>query len=196
MPGSVLNANPPKRILKLANGDLKKIVIPLVIVLIVVSIDQLTKLWVLDALSDHKSIEIIGRFFMFTLVYNEGGALGTNFGSSTYYLITSLLILIFVFYYIFINRNLRQVAYPLSFIAGGAIGNIIDRFRIGKVIDFIDIDIFDINIFDYTLERWWTFNVADSAISCSIVFLLIYMVFVYPKNESKTISKPSADLTD
>lgn len=194
MPDSVLNANLLKRILKLANGDFKKIIIPLAIVLVVVFLDQLTKLWALDALSDHKSIEVIGRFFMFTLVYNEGGALGTNFGPSTYYLITSVLILFFVFYYIFINRNLRQIAYPLSFIAGGAIGNIIDRIRIGKVIDFIDIDFFDINIFDYTLERWWTFNIADSAISCSIVFLLIYMVFIYPKNESKTVAKPSADL--
>ncbi len=189
MPGSVLNANLPKRILKLANSDFKKIAVPLVIVLVVILIDQLTKFWALETLGNNNSIEVIGRFFMFTLVYNEGGALGTNFGPSTYYLIISILILFFVFYYIFINRHLSQIAYPLSFIAGGAIGNIIDRIRIGKVIDFIDVDFFDINLFDYTLERWWTFNIADSAISCSIVFLLIYMVFVYPKNESKTIPK-------
>ena len=110
---------------------------------------------------------------MFTLVYNEGGALGTSFGSSTYYLISSLLILTFVLYYVIINRRIASVAYPLSFIAGGAIGNIIDRLRLGRVIDFVDMDFFDINLFGYHLDRWWTFNVADAAISCSIVFLLV-----------------------
>jgi len=144
-------------------------------------VDQLTKLWAISCLSDKSSVEVLGRFLMFTLVYNKGGALGTNFGSSTYYLVSSLLILTIVLYYLVMNRNNTAIAYPLSFIAGGAIGNIIDRLRLGKVIDFLDMDFFNINLIGYHIDRWWTFNIADAAISCSIVFLLADIIFIRRK---------------
>ena len=98
--------------------------------------------------------------------------MGTNLGSSMYYLISASLILLFVLYYIYANRTKMILSVPLAFIAGGAIGNLIDRIAYGKVVDFIDIDFFDIDLFGFQLQRWWTFNIADSAISCSIVFLL------------------------
>ncbi len=133
------------------------------------------------------SVEVLGNFLMLTLVYNEGGALGTNFGSSTYYLISSILILTFVLYYLFLNRNSARIAYPLAFTAGGAIGNIIDRIRLGRVIDFFDVDFFNINLFGYHLDRWWTFNVADAAISCSIVFLLITIIFTRARHSTRAV---------
>lgn len=156
---------------------MKKIITPLVIVVSSVLIDQITKFWALHELASGNSIEVLGNFFKFTLVYNMGGAMGTNFGSPTYYLISSILILLFVLYYIYANSENKTLAYPLSFIAGGAIGNIIDRLVNGMVIDFIDIDFFDINIFGFYLERWWTFNLADAFISCSIVYLLYQIIF-------------------
>lgn len=114
---------------------------------------------------------------MLTLVYNQGGAMGTNLGSSTYYLIASSLILLFVLYYIYRHSNQRGLSLTLAFIAGGAIGNLIDRFRLGEVIDFLDVDFFDINFLGYHLQRWYAFNIADAAISCAIVWLLFTMVF-------------------
>jgi len=150
----------------------RHLVLPLAIIAFVVAFDQATKIWALDALSNGNPIEVIGQFFMFTLVYNEGGAMGTNLGSSNYYLISATLILLFVLYYIYANRAKMMLSVPLSFIAGGAIGNLIDRIAYGKVVDFIDVDFFDIDLFGFHLERWWTFNIADSAISCSIVYLL------------------------
>ncbi len=114
---------------------------------------------------------------MLTLVYNQGGALGTNLGSSTYYLVASSIILLSVLYYIYRHIHQRGLALTLAFIAGGAIGNLIDRFRMGQVIDFIDVDFFDINLFGYHLERWYAFNIADAAITCAIVWLLINMFF-------------------
>jgi signal peptidase II len=56
------------------------------------------------------------------------------------------------------------------------VGNIIDRIRLGSVIDFIDVDLPDIGLFGYELQRWWTFNIADSAITCGIVVLLVRMI--------------------
>ncbi len=56
-----------------------------------------------------------------------------------------------------------------------------DRVRIGKVVDFIDVDFFKINIAGFHMDRWWTFNIADSAITCALVFLIIKMLFARPK---------------
>jgi len=149
----------------------------LVILAGVVLLDQATKLWAVAALSNQPPVKVLGDFLMFSLVYNEGGAMGTRLGPSTYYLIMALIVLPFVFYYIYRNRHTPVVALPLAFIAGGAIGNLIDRIRFGQVVDFIDVDFFNISIGSFQLDRWWTFNVADSAISCAIVFLIIHMFF-------------------
>ncbi len=139
-------------------------------------IDQSTKLIAVAYLAENPPIKVLGELFMISLVYNYGGALGTSFGPSIYYLISSLFIFLFVLYYLYKSLDKQHIALPLAFISGGALGNIIDRVRIGKVIDFIDIDFVDINLFGYQLERWWTFNVADAAISCSIVYLLYHMI--------------------
>ena len=139
----------------------------------VVALDQVTKIWALTALADRGSVEVFGNFLMFTLVFNQGGALGTNFGSSIYYLIISILILPFLFYYIYRYRFQALMSWPLAFISGGALGNIIDRIYLGQVVDFIDIDFIDFNFFGQHIQRWWTFNIADAAISCGIVFLII-----------------------
>ena len=146
----------------------------------VVVLDQLTKIWAVNALTGQPSIQILGEFLMFTLVYNLGGALGTRLGSPTYYLVVALIIFPFIIYYLWHYRRQPVLAWPLAFIAGGAIGNIIDRIRIGKVVDFIDVDFFDINLFGFRLDRWWTFNIADAAIFCAIIFLLIYLTIHRP----------------
>jgi signal peptidase II len=143
----------------------------------VVLLDQLTKLWAVTALFGQPPLRILGDFLMFSLVYNEGGAMGTRLGPSTYYLIMALVVLPFVLYYIYRNRQTPVISFPLAFIAGGATGNLIDRIRFGQVIDFIDVDFFNISIGSFQLDRWWTFNLADSAISCAIVFLIIHMFF-------------------
>jgi signal peptidase II len=143
----------------------------------VVLLDQFTKLWAVTALFGQPPLRILGDFLMFSLVYNEGGAMGTRLGPSIYYLIMALIVLPFVLYYIFRNRQMPVISFPLAFIAGGAIGNLIDRIRFGQVVDFIDVDFFNISIGSFRLDRWWTFNVADSAISCAIVFLIIHMFF-------------------
>ena len=142
-------------------------------------VDQVSKILAVQSLAESTtgSIEVLGRFLMFSLVYNEGGAMGTNLGSSAYYLIASSLILLFLVYYIYLARSHRMFANTLAFIAGGAIGNIIDRIRLGRVIDFIDVDVPDVGLFGYELHRWWTFNIADAAITCAIILLLVRMIF-------------------
>jgi signal peptidase II len=141
-----------------------------------------------EYLAASEPVEVFGRFFMLTLVYNAGGALGSNLGSPTYYLISSMLILIVVLVYGWFHRQQPRLLIPLALVAGGATGNIADRIRLGQVIDFLDVDFFDINLGSYHLDRWWTFNVADAAISVAIVALLIHLLFtpLPPKVEEAT----------
>ena len=154
--------------------------------------DQASKAWALANLTERMSQSVIGDFLMFSLVYNEGGAMGTRLGPSGYYLGMALLILPLVLFYIYRNRFVLPISIPLSLIAGGAIGNLIDRVRIGRVVDFIDVDFFDISLGSFHLYRWWTFNIADAAISCAIVFLLLHM-FVNRQTLDPPKSEPAKD---
>jgi len=118
--------------------------------------------------------------------------MGTRLGPSVSYLVMAVVVLPFLLYYIYRNRNDLLHSLPLSLIAGGAVGNLIDRIRLGKVIDFVDADFFDINLFGYRMDRFWVFNVADAAISCAIVFLLILLMLPQKTREP---SEPPTDPT-
>ena len=155
---------------------MKTLTWPLVIIVALTLADQFTKSWAIANLSGQPSLQVLGEFVQFSLVYNEGGAMGTAFGSSTGYLIVALLILPLLGFYLYRYRESMAVALPLAFICGGALGNVIDRIRFGKVTVFIDVDIPDISILGFELDRWWTFNIADAAISCALVWLVFYMM--------------------
>ena len=107
-----------------------------------------------------------------------------------FYLISSLFVFAFVMYFLYTYRNLIVVAIPMCIIAGGAIGNIIDRIRLGQVIDFLDFDFFNINIGSFHLDRWWTFNISDAAISVGVIWLILYLLFAHrvqhPQNAAIT----------
>ncbi|RME29149.1 MAG: signal peptidase II [Candidatus Zixiibacteriota bacterium] len=163
---------------------MKKLLLPAVVVFAVAVADQLTKLWALQHLGNGHSVSIIGRFFMLTLVYNQGGAMGTNIGSPVIYLVLAIVILPFLGYYIYRYRHYPVMSVPLALIAGGAIGNLADRLRLGQVVDFLDVDVPDITLWGYQLTRWWTFNIADAAISCGIAFLVIYIIFFARRHET------------
>lgn len=118
--------------------------------------------------------------------------MGIALGSGTFYLISSLIILVAVFYLIITNKDNLWTKYSLTLIASGAIGNIIDRLRVGMVVDFLDVDIPDINLLGFHLERWWTFNIADSAISVGMVMLVLYIIF---HSRKKQESAPTSSMS-
>jgi len=122
--------------------------------------------------------------------------MGTELGSGTFYLVTSSIILAVVIYLIITSRDSLWSRVALTLIAAGAIGNIIDRIRLGMVVDFIDVDIPDINLFGFHLERWWTFNIADSSISIGMVLLLLYILFHPRKKEIPAVSPDSQALSN
>ena len=131
---------------------------------IVAAADQLTKAWVVQAFA--QPTEIVGDLLRITIVRNTGGIFGL-FGDSAPLLAaaSSVVIALIVLYQA--REGTRQhwlLSVALGLLLGGAVGNLIDRLRLGYVVDFVDAGIGGF--------RWYTFNVADSAISLSIVLLI------------------------
>jgi signal peptidase II len=137
-------------------------------------LDQVSKLVILKYLSVYQTITVIPGFFNITRVHNPGGAFGFLAGKShevriTLFILVSLLAAGFILYlYIKTPRKHPFLLAGLALIFGGALGNLIDRFRYGAVVDFLD-------IYVKTLH-WPAFNLADSAISIGMAVLLFYII--------------------
>lgn len=194
MPACVSSASRKKRLRILAANRYKQLLLPILIILAVVVFDQLTKAWAVANLTGQPPLQILGDFLQFTLVYNEGGAMGTRFGSATYYVIMAAIVLPVLIIYVYRTIDQKCISIPLAFVASGALGNLVDRIYIGKVVDFVDVDIPDINLWGYHLERFWIFNIADAAISCAIVFLLVYTFFFQKRPQPETAEATAASV--
>jgi len=138
--------------------------------LAVAVLDQLTKYMVVQGLKLHSSVELIQGFLNLVHVRNRGIAFGMFHGLSSgtiSYILAAVSILAIIVISCFAvkhSNGSRIMTAALSLIVGGAAGNLIDRLRIGEVIDFIDVYI--------GTYHWPAFNVADSAITMG-TFLFI-----------------------
>jgi signal peptidase II len=144
----------------------------LLVALPVILLDQLTKWWLLaDIMNPPKTLTLTG-FFNLVLVWNRGVSFGM-FGSHSQWgpiLLTALALAISVALLLWLRRvESRLVATAIGMVLGGALGNVIDRFRFEAVVDFLDF-----HAFGY---HWPAFNVADSAISVGVGLLLYDALF-------------------
>jgi signal peptidase II len=157
--------------------------------------DQITKKLILNRIVENESLSVWGDLIYFRLVYNFGGAMGTSIGPAWLYTILTVAALILIAHYFIKTKSETTLGHlSLSLIFGGALGNLIDRFLYGKVVDFIDIDFPDIPFLN--LYRWYTFNIADASISIGLVIFGIYILFIRDKNQDRkpTITEPPASL--
>jgi signal peptidase II len=134
--------------------------------LAVIALDQFTKHVVSTDFAPGESRIFVPHVLWWTYVQNHTGAFGL-FGSQPVLLIGLALAVLGIFWYAFRdqagNSGLVQIAFGA--IAGGAFGNIIDRVRLGYVVDFADL-------------RWWpVFNVADSCISIGVGLLILGSIY-------------------
>lgn len=141
----------------------------------VVLADQVTKYLITLNLALHEHIVVIENFFNINHVLNSGGAFGLFANGSPllrkfiFLFLSSLVALFVLWLYKKTARDLVFLSLGLALIFGGAIGNLIDRFRFGKVVDFLD--------FYLGTAHWPAFNVADSAISIGMAILIYHVVF-------------------
>ncbi|BAI80655.1 lipoprotein signal peptidase II [Deferribacter desulfuricans SSM1] len=157
----------------------------LFLTLIIILLDQYTKYIIKTNFELFEVKPIIKGFFNLTYILNPGAAFGflakldESYRQIFFVLIT--IIAIFIVIYLFVKENrslLRKISYSL--ILGGAFGNFIDRLIIGKVVDFLD--------FYVGSYHWPAFNIADSAISVGIFFLLLDIIFDKRREESNELN--------
>jgi signal peptidase II len=148
----------------------------LLVSLLIVVLDQWSKSLVMHHLMPGDSI-YISPFLNIILSYNNGAAFGffNQTGGWQIYALTifsflvSLLLLVGL---LCTSRSQKWLSLALSLILGGAFGNLIDRFRLRYVIDFID--------FHFRSWHFATFNVADSAVTIGVV--LLFIIWIFQKN--------------
>lgn len=132
-----------------------------IIVLSILSLDQLSKFLSTKYLLLHQSIPIIKGVFHLTLIHNRGAAFGMLKDQVYLFILTAVICVVLIPLYLNRQRlkSLSLYNISLGFILAGALGNLIDRLFFGYVIDFLDFRI------------WPVFNVADSAITIGAILL-------------------------
>lgn len=153
--------------------------------LVLIALDQITKMFVMHTMHLHESIPVIPDFFNLTYIRNPGAAFGifatTNSAFRLIFFVGTSIFALGLLGTIFYRLHADDVwgQLTISSIFGGAIGNLIDRLRYGEVVDFLD--------FHISGYHWPAFNVADSAISVGVVSLLI--IFALEKKKEKPPSE-------
>lgn len=130
--------------------------------------DQGLKYWILTNFELYEQKEAIPGLFSWFYIQNKGAGWGILHGKISFLVIISLLVSCYLLYLIYRNRNqkpLVQLAYGL--LLGGALGNLIDRLRIGYVVDMFKLEFINFPIF----------NIADFALTLGIILLLLMVLF-------------------
>lgn len=128
---------------------------------IVIILDQITKYIVAVNMVEGMSIPIIDEIVHLTFILNPGAAFGLLENNRWFFVATAIIVLAIIFFYRReIQAEAKLVQVGIALFAGGALGNLIDRVRMGLVIDFFDIRI------------WPVFNIADIAICMGVGLIL------------------------
>jgi len=152
---------------------------------LIIGLDQLTKYFICKLVPLYSKKEVITGFFNIIHIRNSGIAFGLfkQFGSQ--FKVVALICVSVVVLFLIVFLILQEVkkdsllqTVSLSLILGGAVGNLIDRFRLGEVIDFIDVHW-------QAAYHWPAFNVADSAITVGIIIMVFCELF---KHKQKKVS--------
>jgi signal peptidase II len=133
--------------------------------------DQLSKRWVVENFQKYVSVqpvEWLESIFSFTFLDNTGVAFGlfSGFGGIFKVLSTLIILALLVFYYQLEEEEHWLTHLALGVQIGGALGNLVDRFVRGAVVDFIDVNF-------WPFKEWPVFNIADSAIVVGVGLLLL-----------------------
>ncbi len=154
----------------------RKVFILIVICGSVVLLDQITKLMVQDRFALHESIVVVNGFFSLTYILNPGAAFGfladqnETFRTVFFLSVSVIALTLLLVFYRDTPADDTIGLFAISLLFGGAIGNLIDRIRIGEVVDFLD--------FYIAQHHWPAFNVADSAITVGISLMLYHLIFI------------------
>ena len=138
----------------------------IIISIILLCIDQISKLLVVNLLTKTESITIIKNFFYLTYINNDGAAFSILVGKRIFLILIAVLVIVMLIRYIKKNNIQNKLELvSISLIIGGSLGNLMDRVVRGYVIDFLDFKIFNYN--------FPIFNLADIFIVIGVFLLLL-----------------------
>ena len=155
----------------------------------VLGLDQWTKHVAVTELPPGEPMPIIDNIFNLTLVYNPGAAFGMfsglddNIRRILLGVVATLALLVVVRFMLKEAKHDAPSQFALTAILGGAIGNLIDRYRFDSVVDFLD--------FYWNSYHWPAFNVADTAISIGVALLMYRVLLTKPHEEPTTKAAPA-----
>ena len=139
-----------------------------IVTAVILVLDQATKLYVDSHFERYESVPVIPEWFHLTYLRNQGAAFGLLSNSALrvpFFITVAVIALLVILWYL---RQLRADqhlgAFSLALIFAGALGNLIDRVRLGEVIDFLDVF--------WNHHHWPAFNVADSAICVGVALMI------------------------
>ena len=147
---------------------------------LIVAADQITKLLVLDRIALHGNVKAIPGVFHLTYVQNTGAAF-SSFQGMRWLFVGIFLVLTVVLLVEYFKKPMPFTVFDrfcLAAIYSGALGNVIDRIRLGYVVDMICTDFMDFPVF----------NIADCFITCGSLLLLVHLIFfnkAFWKDEKK-----------
>jgi signal peptidase II len=130
----------------------------------VVALDQLSKAWITSVIAPGEAIRLIGDELRLIITYNTGGIFGLFRDQAAIFAAFSLAVMVMIVVIHGRSAPGRYLSVTLGLLLGGAIGNFIDRVRIGQVIDWVDGGL--------GTTRFYTFNVADMAVTASVLLLI------------------------
>ncbi len=153
---------------------------------LVLAADVVTKRLIVAHMFRGDVIRVVGDWVRLTYIHNPGAAFGLFPGSRPVLIAVSLVAVVVVSVVGWRRRTRLHTVLPLALILGGALGNLLDRVRMGQVVDFVQIGI--------PPDTYWpVFNVADSAVTLGVVWLALGILFWHKEEqESETLPEAAA----
>ncbi len=166
-----------------------------IIAILVFAMDQASKWWVVHHMKLYESHAVLGDFFQITSSRNRGAAFSILQGQRWFFIVITIVVVIGIIWYMrkVIRAERRLMSVALGILLGGAIGNFYDRAIHGEVVDFLSLR-FQFSLFGKAVDYSFAiFNLADSAITISVVLILLETLLRWLKERRGTLDETSGD---
>lgn len=145
--------------------------------LLILALDQLTKLWISTGMELGQSNSVIEGYVRFRYTHNTGAAFGIFADSTGILSIISLLVIVGILIaFVRLGHPSWVSVLAAGLVTGGALGNLADRIRLGYVVDFVEVYTPQVRL-NNMVYTFPVFNVADSAITVGVILILLNMLF-------------------
>lgn len=136
--------------------------------LLIIILDQLVKGWVISNMTLNSSLPLIPGVMDLYYIHNDGAGWGMFSGQIPLFIILTFIFVVYIAYLVYRNRfEAKNIHFIYGLLIGGGIGNLIDRLRLGYVID----------MFRFEFINFPIFNIADASLSFGVFLMILVLIF-------------------